>query len=99
VQLDGIRKTDTKSLSLVDQINCRMGATQMKEELHNYINQADERVLRLFYGMMKADNEEGDYSLTDTHKEILDERLAAHRSAPHEGSGWKEVKARITKKE
>ena len=75
-----------------------MGAAQIKEELHKYINQADERILRLFYGMMKADNEEEDYSLTDAQKHILDERLAAHQLAPQEGSSWEEVKARIVKK-
>ena len=56
-----------------------MGAAQIKEELHKYINQADDRVLRLFYGMMKADkNEEEDCLLTDAYKQILDERLSAH---------------------
>jgi putative addiction module component (TIGR02574 family) len=74
-----------------------MGAAQIREELHQFINQADERVLRLIYGMMKADIEEGDSSLTEAHKKILDERLAIHESASHEGSSWEEVKARIRK--
>lgn len=70
----------------------------MREELHQFINQADERVLRLIYGMMKADVEdEGDFLLSDTHKQILDERLRAHETAPHEGSTWEDVKARMKK--
>jgi predicted transcriptional regulator len=32
-----------------------MGAAQIREELHQFINHADERVLNLMYGMMKAD--------------------------------------------
>lgn len=77
-----------------------METTQIREELHQFINRADERILRLIYGMMKADFEEGDdYLLTEAHKQILDARLAAHESAPNEGSSWEEVKSRITKKE
>lgn len=75
-----------------------MRTTQIREELHQFINQADERILRLIYGMMKADiDNEGDYLLTEAHKQILDERLSAHESAPDEGSGWEEVKARVKK--
>ena len=32
-----------------------MGVAQIREELHQFINQADERILNLMYGMMKAD--------------------------------------------
>jgi putative addiction module component (TIGR02574 family) len=73
-----------------------MGTRELREELHQFINQADERILRLMYGMMKADiDDENDYLLSDAHKQILDERLAAHQAAPDEGSTWEEVKARI----
>jgi hypothetical protein len=44
-----------KSLSLSDQNNYIMGAAQIREELHQFINHADERILNLIYGMMKAD--------------------------------------------
>jgi hypothetical protein len=36
-----------------------MGAAQIREELHQFINRADERVLNLIYGMMKADSNQG----------------------------------------
>ena len=75
-----------------------MGAAQIREELHQFINRADERVLNLIYGMMKADIEEGDFILSDAHKQLLDERLAAHKASPQEGSGWEEVKNRIKRK-
>jgi len=75
-----------------------MGAAQIREELHQFINRADERVLNLIYGMMKADNEEGDFSLSEAHKQLLDERLANHKASPQEGSSWSEVKNRIKKK-
>ena len=70
----------------------------MREEIYQFINQADERILRLIYGMMKADIDEGShYSLTETDKQILDERLTAHEAAPHEGATWEEVERRIKK--
>ena len=31
-----------------------MGTTELREELHRFINRADERMLRLIHGMMKA---------------------------------------------
>lgn len=75
-----------------------MGSSQIREELHQFINRADERVLKLMYGMMKADNEGSDYTLGETHMQVLDERLAAHKSSPKEGSDWEEVKNRIRHK-
>jgi putative addiction module component (TIGR02574 family) len=75
-----------------------MGAAQIREELHQFINRADERILNLMYGMMKADSEEGDYTLSEAHKQLLDERLASHEASPKEGSSWEEVKIRITRK-
>ena len=74
-----------------------MGAAQIKEELHQFINRADERILNLIYGMMKADEE--DYTITDSHEHILDERLEAHKNTPKDGSSWSEVKSRIKNKD
>ena len=34
-----------------------MGSNQIKEELHEFIEHADDRVLNLIYGMMRADND------------------------------------------
>lgn len=81
----------------MSKFNFIMGAAQIREELHQFINQADERILRLIYGMMKADIESED-NLTEAHKKIIDERLASHKSNPLEGSSWESVKNRIRKK-
>ena len=75
-----------------------MGAAQIREELHQYINRADERVLNLMYGLMKADIEEDDFTPSEAHKQLLDERLASHKASPKEGSSWEEVKTRIRQK-
>lgn len=75
-----------------------MGTTEMRQALHEFINQADDRVLKLIYGMMKADTDgDNDYMLSDAHRQILDERLAAHEAAPAEGSSWEDVKSRLKK--
>jgi putative addiction module component (TIGR02574 family) len=75
-----------------------MGTPQLREKLHQFIDETDDRMLRLIYGMMKADAEEDDYLLTEAHKEILDQRLEAHEADPSQGSEWTEVKKRIRKK-
>jgi len=41
-----------------------MGTAQFREELHKYIDQADDRILRLVRGMFLADNE--DYTLPES---------------------------------
>ena len=72
-----------------------MSTLQIREALHQYINEADERFLQLVYGMMKADE---NIELSAAHKRILDKRLAKHRANPNGGSSWKEVKKRISEK-
>jgi putative addiction module component (TIGR02574 family) len=75
-----------------------MGAAKIREELHQFIDHADERILNLIYAMMKADVEDGDYTLSESHRQLLDERIADHEASPEEGSSWEDVKARIRKK-
>lgn len=36
---------------------------------------------------------ESDYELSDAHRQVLDERLDAHRSDPTIGKSWEEVKS------
>lgn len=91
-------KKNLKSLSLFKLNKGVRGTAQIREELHQFINRADERILNLIYGMMKADSEDGDFTLNEAQKQLLDERLVTHQASPHEGSDWKEVKDRITHK-
>jgi hypothetical protein len=73
-----------------------MTTVDLREEIHHYIDRADDRILQVIYGMVQADLTEEDYELSKAHKQILDERLEAHKSNVTSGSGWKEVKARIS---
>jgi predicted GIY-YIG superfamily endonuclease len=72
-----------------------MVAAQIREELHEYINHADERVLNLIYGMMRADNDE---LLTQGQQEDLDERIARHKSGESKSYSWSEARAQIEKR-
>jgi len=38
-----------------------MNALQIKEEIHNFINHADERFLRLMYSMIESERSEKDF--------------------------------------
>ena len=40
---------------------------------------------------------EEELPLPDSHKKILDERLAAYKVAPHQGKPWSEVREQILK--
>jgi len=72
-----------------------MGAAKIREELHEFINRADERMLNLIYGMMKADGDEE--ILTADQQEDLDKRVARHKKGESESYSWSEARARIEK--
>ncbi len=67
----------------------------MREELHEYIDNADDRLINLMYAMVQADMKEADHQLTAENKKILDSRLAAHEANPSSGASWEEVKSRV----
>lgn len=73
-----------------------MGAAQIREELHQFINHADERVLNMIYGMMKADSEPG--ILTTDQQEDLDKRIARHKKGESKSYGRSEARAQIEKR-
>ncbi len=72
-----------------------MGAAQIREELHQFINQADERVLTLIYGMMKADSEN---VLSEGQQEDLDRRIILHKNGESKSFSWAEARPQIEKR-
>jgi hypothetical protein len=89
-------KTAMKLLSLSDKSYCIMGAAQIREELHEFINRADDRVLSLIYGMMKADLEQD--TLTTQQREDLDKRVARHKKGESKSYSWPESRNKIEKR-
>ena len=73
-----------------------MGTSQIREELHEFINHADERVLNLIYGMMKADSEPG--ILTAEQQEDLDKRIASHKKGDSKSYSRSEARTQIEKR-
>jgi hypothetical protein len=73
-----------------------MGAAQIREELHQFINNADDRILNLMYGMMKADREKA--ILTVEQQNDLDKRIMSHKNGESKSYGWSEARAQIEKR-
>lgn len=72
-----------------------MGAAQIREELHQLINQADERILMLIYDMMKADREG---LLTVEQQKDLDQRIARHKNGESKSYSWSEARIQIERR-
>ena len=71
-----------------------MDTIQLKERIKNYIEQADERVLKIINAIIEADENE----VSDQQREILDARLNYHQENPEEGKIWDEVQDSLREK-
>ncbi|MCW5912017.1 MAG: addiction module protein [Cyclobacteriaceae bacterium] len=72
-----------------------METLEIRKQLHDYIEIADERLLKLMYGMMVADKQ--DYEVPEWHKEIVQERIENYEKNPHGAVSLEEFKSRIEK--
>jgi hypothetical protein len=73
-----------------------MGAAQIREELYQFINNADDRILNLMYGMMKADREKA--ILTVEQQDDLDKRIMSHKNGESKSYSCSEARAQIEKR-
>ena len=64
-----------------------MDTLQIKDRIKNYIEQADERMLKIINAIIEADENE----VLDSHAEILEKRLRYHEEKLNEGKTWQEV--------
>lgn len=71
-----------------------MDSLELKNRIKEYVDQADERMLRVIYETIENDEAE----IPDTHKKVLDERLKYHEENPDEGISWEEVRESLKKK-
>ncbi len=66
-----------------------METREIKERIRDYIEHADERVLKIINAIIDTEENE----VPQTHKEILDRRLNYHKENPEEGKSWEELKS------
>lgn len=62
-----------------------MSTIQLREELHKYIDQADDRILRLVKGMFQADTDDYTLSGAPMSEEALKRRVKAAKSRINAG--------------
>ena len=74
-----------------------MKTIALKKELHEYIDTADENLLKAIYEILRAADNSNDFEISDEHKRILDERIKAYYANPDDVLTWEEVKAKYKK--
>ena len=72
-----------------------MSAIQIREELHQFIEEADDRMLNLIYGLLQADKQQA--ALTSEQLADLQVRVARHKSGESKSYIWTEARAIIEK--
>lgn len=61
----------------------------LKNRIKNYIENADERILKIINAIIETEEQ----GLSQSHKEIIDQRLKFHKENPSDGRTWEEIKA------
>jgi hypothetical protein len=73
-----------------------MDTLAVKNRIRDYLEDADERILRIINAIIESESD--DYELSESHKEILDERLKHHEENPGDGKSWEEAIQKIRSK-
>lgn len=72
-----------------------MSRAELKEDLHEMIDKADDRVLNMIHAMLSADMSEDHYELSDSDKVLLKERLEKSKKDRNAGSDLETVVTRV----
>ncbi len=76
-----------------------MATLDLKKSVLNYIDNADDRLLKLIKALVETyQEEESNYEISEEHRVLLDQRLADHKSSPDAGKDWKILKPELRKK-
>ncbi|PIB25178.1 addiction module protein [Maribacter sp. 4G9] len=76
-----------------------MATLDLKKSVLNYIDNADDRLLKLIKALVETyQEEETDYEISEEHRKVLDQRLADHKANPDSGKDWKVLKPELRKK-
>lgn len=71
-----------------------MDTREIKNRIRDYIEHADDRILRIINAIIETEENE----FPQSHKKILDERLKYHQENPEDGKSWEEIKSILKKK-
>lgn len=71
-----------------------MTTIQMKKRIKNYIDQADDRMLRILNAMVESEEQQ----IPPELKQELDKRLELHNQNPEQGKKWEELKTELKAK-
>jgi NADPH:quinone reductase-like Zn-dependent oxidoreductase len=76
-----------------------MVTVDLKKKVIDYIDNADDRLLKLIKALVETyQEEENDFEISEEHKKILDQRLADHKANPNGGKDWTELKSELRTK-
>jgi hypothetical protein len=77
-----------------------METTDIREKLHEYVNNSDEKLLKLLYVLAKEYNDEDDfeYEFSETELDDFEKRRSKRISGESKTYSWKEAKEMITGK-
>ena len=77
-----------------------MQTTYIRQQLHQYIDNSDEKLLQLLFALAKEYNgdEEADYQFTDADIKIFDDRREKRLNGESATYSWDEAKEMITGK-
>lgn len=77
-----------------------MEVANIRQKLHQYIDKADEKLVKLMYAVAKEYNDEDDfeYEFTDEEIRLFEERRAKRLSGESKTYNWQEAKEIITGK-
>lgn len=73
-----------------------MRTSEIKQELHSLIENSDSELLAVIYSILRKNDNK--LILSEAQVAELERRYEAHLKNPSEGSGWEEVKTRISRK-
>ncbi|WP_288459855.1 addiction module family protein [uncultured Chryseobacterium sp.] len=63
----------------------------IRKRIHDFIDIADERILRIFKGIIDAEEEENNYSVPDSHYDVINERREKYIIGESKSYTWEEV--------
>ncbi|MFA5620320.1 MAG: addiction module protein [Weeksellaceae bacterium] len=67
----------------------------LKNKIRSYIENADERILKIINAIIEAETDE--QGLSQAHKDQLEQRLKYHKENPSDGKTWEEIKSSLKK--